>query len=330
MVRAPGKAMLFGEYAVLDGAFGVVGAVDRYAFARLADGAPASPFVAAGVDAARVLLAQDGRSIPHGIPLVDTRQLFDGAGRKLGLGSSAAVTVVAFGAVLDAAGLTVAREITFAACAKAHALAQGVEGSGLDVAAAVWGRTIRARRRGATASSPIEIESAGALLRGHDTTLVDTGVAASTADRVARYRALDRGDRAVARLLGSLRSVADRVAERPGDAPLAESVDEWNALLCELEQKLGAEIITPAHRRISELARAAGGCAKPSGAGGGDLAICFTPVDQADGSTPGKHACVLRARLAADGFHVLTATIGAPGLGPDHEPAASLQEIHAP
>ena len=45
-VRAPGKAMLFGEYAVLLDAPAVVAAVDRYVTVTPADGCvPASPFV---------------------------------------------------------------------------------------------------------------------------------------------------------------------------------------------------------------------------------------------------------------------------------------------
>ena len=77
--RAPGKAMLFGEYAVLDGAWGVVASVDRYAEARLHDGPPASPFVAAAAAAARAWLASRGLAAPDGWPAVDSSQLYAAA-----------------------------------------------------------------------------------------------------------------------------------------------------------------------------------------------------------------------------------------------------------
>jgi phosphomevalonate kinase len=35
--------------------------------------------------------------------------------------------------------------------------------------------------------------------------------------------------------------------------------------------------VTPAHARVIEIARRHGGAAKPSGAGGGDLAVAFFP-----------------------------------------------------
>ena len=58
--RAPGKAMLIGEYAVLDGAPAVVAAVDCYAVARLGAGEPGSPFITCAVSEAAAALAELG------------------------------------------------------------------------------------------------------------------------------------------------------------------------------------------------------------------------------------------------------------------------------
>src|SRR6187399_1645531 len=54
-VRAPGKAIVCGEYAVLEGAPAISIAIDRYVVARLGEGA-GSPFVTAALaHAARAL-----------------------------------------------------------------------------------------------------------------------------------------------------------------------------------------------------------------------------------------------------------------------------------
>lgn len=68
-VIAPGKLVLTGAYAVLEGAPAIVVAVDWYAMA-------------------------DTESPTK----IDTKALYDGAGQKLGLGSSAASQVASFGA----------------------------------------------------------------------------------------------------------------------------------------------------------------------------------------------------------------------------------------
>ena len=308
-VKAPGKAMLFGEYAVLDGGWGMVAAVDRVAIACLHDGAPASEFVTRAAAAARLFLAVRGRESPSSDhwPIVDSTRLYSSSGeRKLGLGSSAAVTVAAFGAVLRAVDFPVDeasdRQDIFTACDGAHGTGQGARGSGLDIAAAVWGGITRARRGHALAQvEPSRWPGDVTLL------LVDTGVPAETAERVRRYRALDRADRATSTLLTSLRTLADRATPTRVADPASGLCHEWNARLVELEKMIGLEIVTPAHRRIDELARAHGGSAKPSGAGGGDLAVCFVPSSAAP---------ALAAALHAENLPPLDLTLGGPGLSP--------------
>ncbi|HEY3358228.1 MAG TPA: hypothetical protein VGQ83_33580, partial [Polyangia bacterium] len=118
IVRAPGKAFVSGEYAVLHGAPAVVVAVARYAVARLAPGSvdELSPFLAAVV--ARC------PAPPGTIPVVDTSALAAHDGTKLGLGSSAAATVAAAGVIRAAAGVRLddpaAREQLVALCVDAH------------------------------------------------------------------------------------------------------------------------------------------------------------------------------------------------------------------
>src|SRR4051812_23142786 len=84
-VLAPGKLVLSGAYAVLDGAAAIVVAVDRHARAGTRERAPTrSP----------ELLAAFGEGPA---PICDTSSMREN-GKKLGLGSSAAALVAALGA----------------------------------------------------------------------------------------------------------------------------------------------------------------------------------------------------------------------------------------
>ena len=72
-----------------------------------------------------------------------------------------------------------------------------------------------------------------------------------------------------------------------------EAIGEWNRALDALADAIGLPIVTPALRAIDCAARAVDGAAKPSGAGGGDLAVCFTSVE----AVPR-----LRAQLVREGY----------------------------
>jgi phosphomevalonate kinase len=141
---APGKLMLSGEYAVLDGAPALMVAVNRRAVARIESGGArgSSPFLLA---VAAEIGAQRGDGDPAAkLALqiaVDSRGFYDGT-NKLGLGSSAAVTAAAVYLALASTDLNVSLDEVHAVAAAAHARAQapmGARGSGADIAAAVFG-----------------------------------------------------------------------------------------------------------------------------------------------------------------------------------------------
>ena len=312
VTRAPGKAMLFGEYAVLEGAPAIVGAVDRYVTVWPADGAAElvhSPFVREARGALIAHHAAMGRRPRLGGLRIDSAPLYAaGAGdRKLGLGSSAAVVVAVFGPQPD---LSLGE--TWLACQKAHSRAQGSAGSGADVAAAIWGGVIRFLPTGGIPDvAPIELQADVAL------TLVDTGVSASTSERLVRLGSLRRSNpdayQAALRPLAELAIALAGEAEVHGAIP-AFAIDDWNRALAALGAAIDLPIITPEHRAIADCARECGGAAKPSGAGGGDLAVCFTPRgDEAR----------LRAALASRGFAPLDVHVGARGLHRTTVPAVS-------
>jgi phosphomevalonate kinase len=306
--RAPGKAMLFGEYAVLEGAPAIVAAVDRYVTAvptatppRTSGSALGSPFVREARAALERARAERGLPPISGGVRVDSAPLYvEAGGRKLGLGSSAAVVVAVFGIPR---GMSEAER--WLACEGAHAQAQGSRGSGADLAAAIWGGVLRfvpATEPGQAPSvQPITLEP------GIEVTLVDSGLAASTGDRLARLAELRRRDpvrHAVVQgpLTALARQVADEVS-RSGRIPV-EALEAWNAALGALGDAVGLPIRTPALDAIAEAAREAGGAGKPSGAGGGDLAVCFVPTD-------GRER--LRAALERRGFGPLSIHVGGRG-----------------
>ena len=128
--RAPGKLVLSGAYAVLEGATAIVAAVDRHA---LADGGRPADFVTAEV----------GQAVARGhlaaAPWFDAsalrEPLADGGSRKLGLGSSAAILVASLATQCREEPLG---QAIFGPALRCHRAAQA-GGSGIDVAAACFG-----------------------------------------------------------------------------------------------------------------------------------------------------------------------------------------------
>jgi phosphomevalonate kinase len=260
-VIAPGKLLLTGAYAVLEGAPAIVVAVDRHAVAD-ASRTTASP-------APEVRAALGREPAPH----VDVTALHDGAGRKLGLGSSAAALVASLGARALAAGEDLVDPLVrgrlFGAARAAHARAQG-GGSGVDVAASVHGGALR-----------YAIERDGASIRALEppASLVLaaywSGTSARTSDLRARVAAL-RARHADAPVLADLRWLAARAANafESGGAPaFVEAARDYGRALDALGRAADAPIVPPSFRELSLAAEAEGGAFLPSGAGGGDVAV---------------------------------------------------------
>ena len=185
---APGKALLCGEYAVLDGAPAVVAAVDRRVVVEWSDDAqPMPPEVVATLERAR---ARFGDVADTGYLSIDANALRrDDV--KLGLGSSAAGAVASAGAVFASHGEDISDphivQQVFECAFEGHA-AVAPSGSGVDVAASAFGgflcfeRTSDVRTR--TLGRPDDL-----VIR-----LVWTGRAARTSDLVAQVRELQRNE----------------------------------------------------------------------------------------------------------------------------------------
>jgi mevalonate kinase len=307
-VSAPGKLFLVGEYAVLAGATAAVAAIDRRAVARFpAVAEPSSAIVREAVRAARAHLAARGLAVPAGAPEVDSRELNDGAA-KLGLGSSAAVTVAAIGALLAAAGEDVAsaRGQILELALAAHRAAQGGRGSGGDVMAAVTGGVIAfasgtgpSRRLRAL---PLNVPGQLVVFRaGLPTTTVDHLLAVERlAAQAPAAHAVHMA--AIADAAEAFLRAYDRADVSEAIAAIAASHDALGALGAAAD----VPIATPTVARAAELARSLGGAAKSSGAGGGDVGFAWLPDRAA--------AAAFRARASAAGIPIVSCSIDPRGV----------------
>jgi len=314
VTSAPGKLFLSGEWAVLEGAEAVVTAVSRRAVAHPMDGPapPPSPVLDAVLRRAEISLTSERESLGSFPALRVDSGGFSFRGRKLGLGSSAAVCAAACGLLYEWAGLPIRenRGALLEDALAAHLDAQGGRGSGADVATAVTGGTIVFSTGGRP--EPIEI-------RGITLVFAWTGRVASTSlliDAVTRPASAPSRDRAMDDLSALARGLAD--AYRRGDALAAvEGTARYGEAMEVLGRATSCPIVTPEHEEIRRIAETCGGAAKPSGAGGGDAAVAAFADE--DGAAEFERRCT------ASGFEILDLEIGAAGLRRE-EPGGAVCE----
>ena len=295
--QAPGKLVLSGAYAVLSGAPAIVTAVSRYV---IADTARPAELLTDEVAAA---LRPGQRA-----PAFDASQLRE-AGRKLGLGSSAAILLASLFALeqdadptLDANGL---RRALFARALHAHRQAQG-GGSGVDVAASCFGGTL-----------VYSLGAAGPELR--PVTLpaqlvVEVWVcptSASTRDFIAAVKGLEqRAPTEHAALLGAQAQASARAAaalEAADTQGFITALGEQQRALRALGSAAAIAIVTPELAELTPIAEEQGAVLLPAGAGGGDIALFV-------GLAPSTSA--LRARLEGRAHRLLQVSLSVPGVGP--------------
>ncbi|MDP3275551.1 MAG: hypothetical protein Q8Q09_10180 [Deltaproteobacteria bacterium] len=273
--RAPGKVMIAGEYAVLDGCTSLVMAVDRYATAVASREAldPAQGWETPELTETLALAGWDR------VPSVRVKPgtLFEGT-RKLGLGSSAAMCVAGLAAATACVegGSALDRESLARLSRRGHRAAQG-GGSGVDVLASALGGVLAVT----LGTDPDEVQTeALAWPAGVHWRVLWTGEPVSTKHFVARVRALGSDDPAGYReALGAVRSAAEGAlgAMRTGDsAGLIEALGEHGRAMKHLGRRAGIAIVTDAMRTLAERGRALGVAVKPSGAGGGDIVLAVS------------------------------------------------------
>ncbi len=288
LVSAPGKVVVCGEYAVLDGFPAISIAVDRRASAQVTAASGALCSVTApgfreepayfAVQQGELRWAAKAESVPvieaawhvaaidlaSAVDIVlDTAAFSDPAtGQKLGLGSSAAVAVALLKALREYTG---SEFDIFRLAVDAHRKLQGARGSGVDVATAIHGGLLEYRMASGQTRRL-------AWPSGLQFALFWSGVPASTS---ARLRAFANEAPQASRV--ALGEAAERCAAMWANADGAQVLDvvaDYLRVLhrFDIDHRLG--IFDAGH---GELAGAApkGVVYKPCGAGGGDVGIAL-------------------------------------------------------
>ena len=303
-VSAPGKLVIAGEYAVIDGAPATALAVnrrsrisvsatpgqsvlevttsstERFPFTWQADGG----LQFTGNDPAergellRVLLTQLIGRLPAAMPgvviSIDSSEFYlPTDGQKLGLGSSAAVCV----------SLTTALHALFdlpddvqQLCDTVHREFQGGKGSGIDVATSLHGGVIRFQRE-AMGLPKSEVLS---WPQGLYMLPVWTGHAASTGQMLERLDGLrDTNPSMYLSLIGDLTQIAGSFQEawqRQNVPELLDLLGTYHCGLNRLDETAAVGIYSAEHVDFQRRAAAIGAVYKPSGAGGGDFGLVFS------------------------------------------------------
>lgn len=300
---APGKLLLSGAYAVLEGAPAIVAAVDRYA---IADSGRLAEFVSEEMRAA----------MPPPFPWIDASSLRQGD-RKLGLGSSAAILVAALATQRDVLlrddvdpHADPERQSLFERALVAHRRAQG-GGSGVDVAASTFGGTSAYRltaplREDPNAGAAIEPLTLPPELHVEVWASPHSARTSELLSKVYTWREHEPNAwaRSFARLADAARAALDACLD--GDArALIAALTAQGTELARLGDGAGITIVEPQLEELGRVAASEGACVLPSGAGGGDVVLV------ASTAVPSP---ALQASLRQNGFEELALKLGAPGV----------------
>jgi len=339
---APGKLVLVGEYAVLEGYEALGAAVNRRVHVTWQQREPMGQSVQLppvvptpmldpfrsnsvvpepAVDALANIKAIFESFAPNALDQnfsleVDSRALYwddcgkDGRSKegwnKLGLGSSAAVTVALAGLAVGLNDQEVVGQ------AEIHrrlmALHQGGGGSGVDLATALHGGLIRYQRGKAIASPASWHECAWpSSLHG---LVVWSGEQASTPQFIQAYRQWKSTNKAAwSQQMQTMAQCAGACIDalaRGDVSAFVEGFTEYGARMGTMGGLMGQEIVTPVHQAIGQLAKRGGVGYKPCGAGGGDVGLCIS--DDLDALAS------VQQKLAAMGLEALPLGIDLQGL----------------
>ena len=260
VASAPGKIVLAGEYAVLCGAPAICMAVDRRATATVGDSADGgchleTPGLSDG-DPFAIVESVCGGQRPALAIVLDTRAFSDERG-KLGIGSSAALTVALVAALARSADVFVKAWL-------AHSELQQGAGSGVDVAAAVHGGLIEFRRERRRVR-PLRWPE-GLCVR-----VLSTGVPASTREKLSRLA--DTTEHASREVLATESGRVARAWRTGSGDAVVDCYPAYVGALRQFSVDHGLGIFDAGHDELTDAAMADGLIYKPAGAGGGDVGV---------------------------------------------------------
>lgn len=345
VASAPGKMVLCGEYAVLQGAPALALAVDRRAHVEIrvrSEGtsllesslldrvipctigpsgittdpatsvARSMPLVNDLVRQLAGLTSKEGFHLPPLHVILNTQQFYREGKRehtKLGLGSSAALLVAlsaAFRCLVGALQGRQDQDVTWPEVWALHQALPNQRGSGIDVASSYHGQLILFQKRSSDTPPSVRVFELPSRLH---LWMVWTGRSTSTSvmlDQLARWQKLQpEAYRASMKMLSRAAQQSAEYAEAGRVDLLLQSFRSYAKALKSLSEASGVEIISKEHQEIQAAAESMGLVYKPSGAGGGDIG--FVATEDVSLIEPFRHRIEL---MGYDGTSVLVASLG--------------------
>lgn len=278
-VFAPGKIIVAGEWAVLEGYHSIAVALNKGVTVFITPSNVLqefdSPFVKSAVDVAIKHINELGKkhrnfniSISSDISEI---LLPNGKTTKVGLGSSAAVVVAVIKAILLFHDVEESKDVIFELGCMAHMAAQGGLGSCVDVAVSTYGGSILYKKPHAV---PIYIPKELNILIGFSgqsssTPLLMKKVFLFKKENPKRYKD-------ICEEIGSIVLNLVPALEKMEISKIYDLIKRHRVLLRKLGEESGTDLETYDLKKLCDIAEGCGACAKFSGAGGGDCAIAIT------------------------------------------------------
>lgn len=312
-ITTPGKLILLGEYAILEGKPAIVTAVDKFVHLQY-EKHPIPGFIFNAPNLGiefhflsledlliddfinalpsnlqfigkifQFLFKQYSDMIPHfsGAKIRADSSDFYRGNKKMGFGSSAAVVVSIVALFLKLkATLTkepIAKNEIFHLSRKVHHFIQSKMGSGIDIAVSTFGGIMKYIMP--------EYQKEGAFIE-HLTSfplsygVVWTGSSTSTADMLKKVLLFKKTNPTrYWKIMDEMGDVSTTFYQSILSRNLSMAlnlIEKYYFLLQKLGELAGIDIISREHQKIAELVKNLGGVYKSSGAGGGDIGVFFS------------------------------------------------------
>jgi len=318
-INVPGKLIILGEYAVLEGADALVSSVNRYVIVEISTPEDDVCQISSNlisrplcfkvdkngncdpeqnqseqlISTMKFSLAIITRICSHiaqiGLPIhpfiikIDTSQFYFGE-NKLGLGSSAALTVALIVSIVNHIGIekkvfTDKYDMFRFAC-DTHFFAQGNKGSGIDIAASVFGGVNIYNMNTSGQEGRSQQISPVSDLPGLFLLPVWSGISVSTREllsQVEGFKALHKSEyNEVMLKLLTLSASGCETYTAKNLSDFLDILQDYYNVLKDFSEMSKIPIISDIHKKIATIVSNTDGVYKPSGAGGGDLGIVFS------------------------------------------------------